>query len=207
MKAIFLVCGLVAIAFVLVISIYLIVSGIPAIREVGLWNFLAGSTWDPRQQHHGRPLRHPAHDTHQHLRHLRRDNHRRAHRLPHGRLPLQGGKPQGGLRHTRGCRPPRRHPQRRLRFGRHDGAASRHPQHFQHRRRRQPAGRHHRAGHHDPAQHHLRERDRAQRRAARVRGGVPRPRRDRARDLFPRERPPPPRAASPPPSSSAWAVR
>ena len=47
MKAIFLVCGLVAIAFVLVISIYLIVSGIPAIREVGLWNFLAGSTWDP----------------------------------------------------------------------------------------------------------------------------------------------------------------
>ena len=47
MKAIFLICGLVAIAFVLVISVYLIVSGIPAIREVGLWNFLTGDTWDP----------------------------------------------------------------------------------------------------------------------------------------------------------------
>ena len=47
MKAIFLVCGLVAIAFVLVISVYLIISGIPAIREVGLLNFLGGTNWDP----------------------------------------------------------------------------------------------------------------------------------------------------------------
>lgn len=47
MRALFLVCGLVAVAFVLVISVYLIVSGIPAIREVGLWNFLAGADWDP----------------------------------------------------------------------------------------------------------------------------------------------------------------
>lgn len=36
-----------AVAFVLVISIYLIVSGIPAIREVGLFNFLGGTNWDP----------------------------------------------------------------------------------------------------------------------------------------------------------------
>ena len=47
MKAIFLVCGLVAIGFVLVITVYLIVSGIPAIREVGLWNFLSGTEWHP----------------------------------------------------------------------------------------------------------------------------------------------------------------
>ena len=47
MKAIFLICGLVAVAFVLVISVYLIISGIPAIREVGLLNFLGGTNWDP----------------------------------------------------------------------------------------------------------------------------------------------------------------
>ena len=47
MKAVFLICGLVAIGFVIVISIYLIVSGIPAIREVGLWNFLSGTDWHP----------------------------------------------------------------------------------------------------------------------------------------------------------------
>lgn len=47
MRALFLICGLVAVAFVLVISIYLIVSGIPAIREVGLFNFLGGTNWDP----------------------------------------------------------------------------------------------------------------------------------------------------------------
>ena len=47
MKAVFLICGLVAVGFVLVISVYLIISGIPAIREVGLWNFLGGTNWDP----------------------------------------------------------------------------------------------------------------------------------------------------------------
>ena len=47
MKGVFVVCGLVAIAFVLVISVYLIISGIPAIREVGLWNFLSGTNWEP----------------------------------------------------------------------------------------------------------------------------------------------------------------
>lgn len=42
----FLICGLVAVAFVLLISIYLIIAGIPAIREVGLINFLFGDTWN-----------------------------------------------------------------------------------------------------------------------------------------------------------------
>ncbi|MGN0968117.1 MAG: phosphate ABC transporter permease subunit PstC, partial [Oscillospiraceae bacterium] len=32
----FLLCGVVAVAFVLFISIYLIISGLPAIREIGL---------------------------------------------------------------------------------------------------------------------------------------------------------------------------
>ena len=34
--AVFLLCGIVAVAFVLFISLYLIVSGLPAIREIGL---------------------------------------------------------------------------------------------------------------------------------------------------------------------------
>ena len=47
MKALFLICGLVAVGFVLVISAYLVISGIPAIREVGLIQFLFGADWDP----------------------------------------------------------------------------------------------------------------------------------------------------------------
>ena len=47
MKALFLFCGLVAVGFVLVISVYLIISGLPAIREVGLIPFLFGTDWDP----------------------------------------------------------------------------------------------------------------------------------------------------------------
>jgi len=46
MQLLFLVCGLIAVAFVLLITIYLILSGLPAIREVGLINFLFGKEWD-----------------------------------------------------------------------------------------------------------------------------------------------------------------
>ena len=42
---IFLVLGLVAVASVLLISVYLIVAGLPAIREIGLVKFLFGKTW------------------------------------------------------------------------------------------------------------------------------------------------------------------
>lgn len=47
MKGVFLLCGLMAIAFVLFITIYLVQAGIPAIREIGLIPFLTGDTWDP----------------------------------------------------------------------------------------------------------------------------------------------------------------
>lgn len=43
--AVFLILGLITVGCVLIISFYLIVSGIPAIREVGLWNFLLGKEW------------------------------------------------------------------------------------------------------------------------------------------------------------------
>ena len=44
---IFWILGLVTVACVLLISIYLIVSGIPAIRQIGLINFLFGKKWEP----------------------------------------------------------------------------------------------------------------------------------------------------------------
>ena len=46
MHGLFFLCGFVAVAFVLVITIYLVISGLPAIREVGLVDFLFGTTWD-----------------------------------------------------------------------------------------------------------------------------------------------------------------
>ena len=42
---IFLILGLITVGCVLLISIYLIISGIPAIREIGLLDFLFGDTW------------------------------------------------------------------------------------------------------------------------------------------------------------------
>ena len=45
MTLIFLICGLIAVAFVLFISVYLIISGIPAIKEIGLVEFLFGQKW------------------------------------------------------------------------------------------------------------------------------------------------------------------
>ena len=42
---IFLMLGLITVGCVLLITVYLIVSGIPAIREIGLWKFLFGRTW------------------------------------------------------------------------------------------------------------------------------------------------------------------
>lgn len=45
MKAFFVVCGLTAIGAILLISIYLIGAGIPAIKEIGLFDFLFGTVW------------------------------------------------------------------------------------------------------------------------------------------------------------------
>ena len=42
---VFLVLGLVTVGFVLLITVYLILSGIPAIREIGMFKFLFGRTW------------------------------------------------------------------------------------------------------------------------------------------------------------------
>lgn len=49
----FLLCGIVSVAFVLCISVYLIVSGIPAIRTIGLRNFLLGQSWMAQKNEFG----------------------------------------------------------------------------------------------------------------------------------------------------------
>ena len=49
MSLLFFLCGTAAVAFVLGISVYLILAGLPAIRQVGLVRFLTGPVWAPAQ--------------------------------------------------------------------------------------------------------------------------------------------------------------
>lgn len=53
MQILFTLCGLVAVGFVLLITIYLVLSGVPAIREIGLLDFLFGETWAAGQGQYG----------------------------------------------------------------------------------------------------------------------------------------------------------
>lgn len=45
MNALFLVCGMLTIVFVILITIFLVISGIPAIQIIGIADFLFGSVW------------------------------------------------------------------------------------------------------------------------------------------------------------------
>lgn len=45
MQMFFLLCGLITVACVLIITIYLVISGIPAISEIGFVKFILGKTW------------------------------------------------------------------------------------------------------------------------------------------------------------------
>ena len=47
MNIIFFVCGIASVLCVAAITFYLIISGTPAIKEIGLWNFLFGTEWVP----------------------------------------------------------------------------------------------------------------------------------------------------------------
>ncbi len=44
---IFLLLGLLTVACVLLITVYLLIAGLPAIRKIGLWAFLTGREWEP----------------------------------------------------------------------------------------------------------------------------------------------------------------
>lgn len=46
LHGVFLALGLVTVGCVLLITVYLVISGIPAIRQIGLWNFLLGKEWN-----------------------------------------------------------------------------------------------------------------------------------------------------------------
>lgn len=52
-QILFLFCGFVSVAFVLMTSVYLIISGIPAIHKVGFIQFLFGKTWNSGQNQFG----------------------------------------------------------------------------------------------------------------------------------------------------------
>ncbi len=53
MQVLFTLCGLAAVGFVLLITVYLVISGIPAIQKVGLFDFLFGQTWAASQDQYG----------------------------------------------------------------------------------------------------------------------------------------------------------
>lgn len=53
MQAVFVFCGLVAVGFVLLISVYLLLSGLPAIKKIGLFDFLFGRIWAAGQDQYG----------------------------------------------------------------------------------------------------------------------------------------------------------
>lgn len=53
MRLLLTVCGLAAVGFVIVITGYLVVSGIPAIQKIGLIDFLTGTVWKPNQEQFG----------------------------------------------------------------------------------------------------------------------------------------------------------
>lgn len=53
LHGLFLFCGFVSVAFVLLISVYLIISGIPAIHQIGSIKFLFGTTWKSGQNQFG----------------------------------------------------------------------------------------------------------------------------------------------------------
>ena len=45
MNIIFFICGVAAVLFVLLITGFLVVNGTPAIKQIGLFDFLFGKTW------------------------------------------------------------------------------------------------------------------------------------------------------------------
>lgn len=50
MNIVFTVCGFLAVAMTAVITVFLTASGVPAIKEIGLTEFLTGTTWSPAAQ-------------------------------------------------------------------------------------------------------------------------------------------------------------
>lgn len=45
MNLIFMICGMLAVLMVILITVFLVISGVPAIKEIGFFDFLFGTTW------------------------------------------------------------------------------------------------------------------------------------------------------------------
>ena len=46
-ESVFFLCAAAAVLALSVIVIFLFIQGVPALREIGLWNFITGTTWQP----------------------------------------------------------------------------------------------------------------------------------------------------------------
>ncbi|HPF55750.1 MAG TPA: phosphate ABC transporter permease subunit PstC, partial [Clostridiales bacterium] len=53
MKIVFMLSACVAILAVLLICLFLFANGIPAIKEIGLWDFISGTKWKPENDIYG----------------------------------------------------------------------------------------------------------------------------------------------------------
>ena len=124
---IFLLCGIVAVAFVLLISIYLIISGLPAIRQIGLLQFLLRQGLGPHQHHHRRTVRNSALYPDLRLRHCRGHRHRRARRTADRHISGEGGPAEAGGGDPHGGAAAGGHPVGGVRPGGHDRAGAGHP--------------------------------------------------------------------------------
>ena len=123
MNFIFFLCGMLAVGCVVLISVYMVISGVPAIHKIGLFQFLFGTKWASTA---AQPLfgilpfiLSSIYGT------LGASHHRCAHRPADGGVPLQGRRPKaahrGGHRHRTAVR----HPQRGVRPAGHAGAGAR----------------------------------------------------------------------------------
>lgn len=52
-ESVFFLCAAAAVIALSVIVIFLFIQGIPALREIGLWNFISGTTWQPSANEFG----------------------------------------------------------------------------------------------------------------------------------------------------------
>ena len=92
MNFIFFLCGMLAVGCVVLITVYMVLSGVPAIHKIGLFRFLLGTEWastaaDPKFGILPFIL--------SSVRYAGCHPHRCAHRPAHGGVPVQGGRPKG----------------------------------------------------------------------------------------------------------------
>ena len=52
-ESVFFLCAAAAVLALSVIVIFLFIQGVPALREIGLWNFITGTTWQPSANEFG----------------------------------------------------------------------------------------------------------------------------------------------------------